>query len=33
MLPALDEVAGDDKLVDIARQRARNLAGRIRNGH
>lgn len=33
MLPALDEVAGDEKLVDIARQRARNLAGRIRNGH
>ncbi len=32
LLPALDQVAGDEKLVDIARQRARNLASRIRNG-
>jgi len=33
LLPALDQVASDDKFLDIARQRARSLAGRIRNTH
>jgi hypothetical protein len=33
LLPTLDQVAADDKLIDIARQRARNLAGHIRAGH
>jgi hypothetical protein len=31
MLPALDQLAADDKFIDIARQRARTLAGRIRS--
>jgi hypothetical protein len=30
LLPTLDQVAGDEKFVDIARQRARNLATKIR---
>jgi hypothetical protein len=30
LLPALDQLAADDKFIDIARQRARSLAGRIR---
>jgi hypothetical protein len=30
-LPALDQIAGDSRFVDIARQRARNVAERIRH--
>jgi hypothetical protein len=30
VLPILDQIAGDPKFVDIARQRARSLAERIR---
>jgi hypothetical protein len=30
LLPTLDQLAGDEKFVDIARQRARNLAAKIR---
>lgn len=30
LLPALDQVAADEKFLEIARQRARTLAGRIR---
>lgn len=33
LLPILDQLAGDDKLLEIARQRARTLAGHIRSGH
>ena len=33
LLPALDDIAGDQKIIDIARERARALAGRIRGGH
>src|ERR1700730_6694635 len=33
MLPALDQLAADDKFIDIARQRARTLAGKIRSTH
>jgi hypothetical protein len=33
LLPILDQLAGDDKLLDLARQRARSLAGHIRSGH
>lgn len=33
LLPTLDQVAGDEKLIDIARQRARALATRIRSAH
>ena len=33
LLPALDQVSADDKFIDIARQRARLLASRIRNSH
>ncbi|MGA7916156.1 MAG: hypothetical protein WCA00_13030 [Candidatus Acidiferrales bacterium] len=33
LLPVLDQLAGDDKILEIARQRARTLAGRIRSGH
>jgi len=33
LLPALDQLAADDHLLDIARQRARALAERIRNPH
>ncbi len=33
LLPALDQVAGDDKFIDIARQKARTLAARIRGTH
>jgi hypothetical protein len=33
LLPALDQVSADDKFIDIARQRARVLASRIRNSH
>lgn len=32
-LPALDQLAANDKFLDIARQRSRALAGRIRTGH
>jgi hypothetical protein len=31
MLPALDQLAADEKFIDIARQRARTLASRIRS--
>ena len=31
MLPTLEQIANDARYVDIARQRARSLAGRIRN--
>lgn len=31
LLPTLDQLAADEKYLDIARQRARSLAGRIRN--
>jgi hypothetical protein len=31
LLPALDQLAADERFIDIARQRARTLAGRIRN--
>jgi hypothetical protein len=33
LLPALDQLAADDKFIDIARQRSRSLAGRIRASH
>jgi len=33
LLPPLDRVASDSAFVDIARQRARTLAARIRAGH
>jgi hypothetical protein len=33
LLPALDQLAGDSKFIDIARQRARALASRIRSAH
>jgi hypothetical protein len=33
LLPTLDEIASDQKILDIARDRARSLAGRIRGGH
>jgi hypothetical protein len=33
LLPALDQLAADDKFIDIARQRARSLASRIRASH
>ena len=33
LLGALDQVSADDKFIDIARQRARTLASRIRNSH
>jgi hypothetical protein len=33
LLPTLDEIAVDEKFIDIARSRARTLAGRIRNTH
>jgi hypothetical protein len=33
LLPALDLAASNDKFLDIARQRARSLAARIRNPH
>jgi hypothetical protein len=33
LLPALDQLAGDSKFIDIARQRARALASRIRLAH
>jgi hypothetical protein len=32
LLPTLDQVASDEKFVDIARTRARTLASKIRNG-
>ncbi len=32
-LPALDQLAANDKFLDIARHRSRTLAGRIRTGH
>jgi hypothetical protein len=32
-LPTLDQLAADQKFIDIARDRARTLAGRIRNSH
>jgi hypothetical protein len=33
LLPTLDQLAADEKFIDIARQRARDLATRIRAGH
>ena len=33
LLPTLDQLAGDDKFIEIARQRARTLAGHIRSAH
>jgi len=33
LLPSLDQVAADSHFIDIARERARTLAGRIRSGH
>ena len=33
LLAALDQVAADDKFIDIARQRARTLASKIRSTH
>lgn len=33
LLPALDQLAADDRFIDIARQRARALAARIRSTH
>jgi hypothetical protein len=33
LLPTLDQLAGDDKFIDIARSRARSLATRIRTAH
>jgi hypothetical protein len=33
LLGALDQVSADDKFIDIARQRARSLASRIRTSH
>jgi hypothetical protein len=33
MLSALDQLAADDKFIDIARQRARTLASKIRSSH
>jgi hypothetical protein len=33
LLPALDQLAADEKFIDIARTRARNLATRIRSAH
>jgi hypothetical protein len=33
LLPTLDQLASDEKYLDMARQRARALAGRIRNSH
>ena len=33
LLPALDQLGADDKFIDIARQRARALATRIRTAH
>jgi hypothetical protein len=32
-LPTLDQLAGDEKFIDIARQRARTLSGRIQTSH
>ena len=33
LLPTLDQLASDEKYLDMASQRARTLAGRIRNSH
>jgi hypothetical protein len=33
LLPTLDQLAADEKFIDIARTRARNLASRIRSTH
>lgn len=33
LLPLLDQIAANDRFLDIARQRARLLAGRLRTGH
>jgi hypothetical protein len=33
LLPTLDQLAADEKFIDIARARARNLATRIRSAH
>ena len=33
LLPSLDQLAADNHFIDIARERARTLAGRIRSGH
>ena len=32
-LPTLDQLAADEKFIDIARQRARTLSGRIQTSH
>ncbi|HET6200923.1 MAG TPA: hypothetical protein VFD93_11335, partial [Candidatus Acidoferrales bacterium] len=33
LLPTLDQLAANEELVDIARQRARAIAEQIRNNH
>ncbi|HTS12110.1 MAG TPA: hypothetical protein VMH00_08345 [Candidatus Limnocylindrales bacterium] len=33
LVSTLDQIAADSKIIDIARDRARTLAGRIRSGH
>ena len=33
LLPALDQIGADEKFIDIARQKARALATRIRSAH
>jgi len=33
LLPTLDQLAADEKFIDLARTRARNLATRIRSSH
>jgi prephenate dehydratase len=33
LLPTLDQIASDEKIIDIARDRARSLASHIRGGH
>lgn len=33
LLPTLDQIASDEKIVDIARERARTIASHIRSGH
>jgi len=33
LLPTLDQIASDQRIIDIARERARNLATHIRGGH
>jgi len=33
LLPLLEQISNDSKFVEIARQRARNLADRVRRGN